>query len=90
MILLGLLSIVTIIVEGVFNLLPTFELGEDIIAYLDSFMSVLDTGLSMFTFFTGPVVPILLGYVLGIEALKHVWQLVWFVIRKIPFLGISQ
>lgn len=90
MILLLLLDVVTSIIDGIFNILPVFELGEDIIVFLDKFMLVLDKGLTMFSFFVGPVCPILLGYVLAIESIRHAWQLIWFVIRKIPFLNISQ
>ena len=92
MILIALLSIVTGIVDAVFGFIAQFFLpwGVDLQLILSNFLPVVYKGANMFYFFFGPVAVILVSYILTFQILKHTWDIVWFVIRKIPMLNIRE
>lgn len=92
MIILGLLNIVTfilnIVFSSVFVLFP--RISPEVEAILENFMQVLDKGVDMFCFFLGPVASVLIAYILAFQIVKSTWDLIWFVIRKIPLLNIRE
>lgn len=92
MILLLLLTVVTSIVDLVFGLIASSFLpwGDVLQNVMDSFISILDQGINMFYFLFGPVALILVTYILSFQVLKHTWDIVWWVIRKIPILNIRE
>lgn len=92
MIILGLLNIVTFILNFVFELLSPLvpEIGPELTKIIDKFMIILDSGLNMFCFLLGPVASVLVAYILAFQIAKSLWGLIWFIIRKIPMLSIRE
>lgn len=92
MILLLLLTLVTSIVDAVFGLIAASFLpwGDTLQNVMESFISILDQGINMFYFLFGPVALILVTYILSFQVLKHTWDIIWWVIRKIPILNIRE
>ena len=53
-------------------------------------MTILDTGVDLFCFLLGPVASVLVAYIITFQIVKSLWDLIWFVIRKIPMLNIRE
>jgi len=92
MIIMALLNLVTFILNFVFGLISPFlpEIGPELTNIINNFMNVLDAGLDMFCFFMGPVASVLVAYILAFQIVKSLWDLIWFIIRKIPMLSIRE
>lgn len=92
MILLLLLTIVTSIVDFVFGLIANLLLpwSSQLNDILIAFLNVVDQGIDMFYFLFGPVAIVLVTYILSFQVLKHTWDIIWWVIRKIPMLNIRE
>ena len=92
MIIIGLLNIVTFILTFLFSLIKPFipEIGEDLTNIIESFMKILDQGVDLFSFLLGPVASVLVAYILAFQIVKSTWDLIWFIIRKIPMINIRE
>lgn len=92
MLILGLLNMVAFILNivfgSVFALFP--DISPEVTAIIENFMAVLDKGVDMFCFLLGPVASVLVAYILAFQIVKSTWDLIWFVIRKIPLLNIRE
>lgn len=92
MIVLGLLNIVTFILNFIFGLISPMmpPIGDNLANIIENFMEVLDMGLDLFCFLMGPVASVLVAYILSFQVIKSLWDLIWFIVRKIPMLGIRE
>lgn len=92
MIIMGLLNVVTFLLTFVFGAVAPYipPIGEDVTNILNNFMNILDMGVDLFCFLLGPVASILVAYIIGFQIVKSFWDLIWFVIRKIPMLNIRE
>ena len=87
MLILAIFSLASWLINFIFNLvfslLPFTELPENILSYVEQFFNILAMGVDLFSYLLGPVARTLISIVISLEAFKALWDLIWFVIRKI-------
>lgn len=90
MIIIGFLNLVTLILNLLFGLIQPLipKIGPEVTAIINDFMTILDKGIDLFCFLLGPVASVLVAYILAFQVAKSTWDLVWFILRKIPMLNI--
>lgn len=90
MIIKGLFELVFGLLQIVFAPINLPDLPDTIQNVLDRLMDVMKSAVGLFgVFFDMNVVKILIPVVLVVVNLDKVWNLIMFILRKIPFLGIE-
>lgn len=90
MIIKGLFELVFGLLQIVFAPINLPDLPDTIQNVLDRLIDVMKSAVGLFgVFFDMNVVKILIPVVLVIVNLDKVWNLIMFILRKIPFLGIE-
>lgn len=92
MIIIGFLNLVTLILNLLFGLIQPLipKIGPEVTEIIKEFMVILDKGIDLFCFLLGPVASVLVAYILAFQVAKSTWDLVWFIIRKIPMFNIRE
>ena len=90
MIIKGLFELVFGLLQIVFAPIDLPDLPDKIQSVLDTLISVMESAVGLFAiFFDMEVVRVLIPLVIVIVNFDKVWNLIMFILRKIPFLGIE-
>ena len=90
MIIKGLLELIFGLLQIVFAPINLPDLPEAIQNVLDGLVDVLGSAVGLFAiFFDMSVVRVLIPLVIVIVNFERVWNLILFILRKIPFIGIE-
>lgn len=91
MIITALLKVVLSIFDALLSLLPSIPaLPESVTEILDTCLSYFTAGLAMLSNFVYmDVVTTLITLFLAMVSFKEIWRFIWWIVRKIPFLGVE-
>ncbi len=91
MIIKALLQVVLSILDVLLGLLPSVpSFPESVTDILDTCLTYFEAGLAMLSNFVYmDVVVTLIDLFLAMVAFKEIWRFIWWIVRKIPFLGVE-
>ena len=87
MILMTLMNIVSFFLDliwGIFGAITEVGFGNNLDSVLNAFLPIIDNGCAMFNFLFGDIASVLVTYILTFEAVKHTYDIIIWVIHKLP------